>query len=72
MEKDNDEIIPMREAAKILHISYSSMVQLIKKKGVLKIPHSRIGDRIKFKRKDVEDYFQKTFAYTEDESDKEG
>jgi len=60
-EKDKSEIISAREASDILHLSYPYFLKLLRE-GVIIIPCSKIGKHVKFKRKDVQDYFEKTFT----------
>ena len=60
-EKEENEIISAREASDILHLSYPYFLKLLRE-GVITIPCSKIGKHVKFKRKDVQDYFEKTFT----------
>jgi len=55
------EIIGVREAAQILHVSHVTLIDKIDA-GIFDIPYSRIGWRIRFRRKDVEDFFNNSFT----------
>jgi excisionase family DNA binding protein len=68
-EKDESEIISAREASDILHISYAYFLKLLRE-GTITIPFSQIGKHVKFKRKDVQDYFEKTFTEPYKKEDK--
>ena len=69
-EKDEDEIISAKEASDILHLSYPYFLKLLRE-GAIKIPCSKIGKHVKFKRKDVQDYFEKTFTESYKKEDRE-
>lgn len=71
MKKDDDEIIGAKEASEILHVSKSYFLQLLKKKS-LPIKFIKIGTRAKFRRKDVEDYFESHFSDNYNETKGEG
>lgn len=71
MKKDGDEIIGAKEAAEILQISYTHFLKLLREKKIT-VPFSKLGKHARFKKRDVENYFQKTFTYTESELSKEG
>ena len=60
-EKDESEIISAKEASDILHLSYPYFLRLLRE-GAIILPCSKIGKHVKFKRKDVQDYFEKTFT----------
>ena len=60
-EKDESEIISAKEASDILHLSYPYFLKLLRE-GTITIPCSQIGKHVRFKRKDVQDYFEKTFT----------
>lgn len=55
------EIIGSKEAAKILHVSYVTLLAKIKD-GTYDLPYALFGTIHKFKRKDVEDFFNNSFS----------
>lgn len=61
MEKEDSEIIGSKEAAEILHISRVYFLRMLKN-GKIPIPCVKIGEYPKFRRKDVEDYWNSKFA----------
>lgn len=69
-EKDESEIISAREASDILHLSYPYFLKLLRE-GTITIPCSKIGKHVRFRRKDVQDYFEKTFTESYKKDDKE-
>jgi excisionase family DNA binding protein len=70
MEKEEEEIISSKEAAKILHISKPIFVKMLKN-GELPIPCVKIGQYVKFRKKDVEDYWNSKFSVLNAPKDKE-
>lgn len=55
-------IIGLSEAAKILKIAPTTLLKRLHD-GTTQIPYAHIGKVYKFKREDVEDYFNNLFKY---------